>query len=172
MLAYEGKQVLVRDCLGMEYIRMLLENEGRQVDVESLDRHASARMPRIRAGDDSAIDGSARQQYEDSLKQLGIELEDARTLNDQAAIDRISGEIHQVADILRSGTGISGTARPLTNDRERVRARVAGAMQTALDRIKIDHKPLHRHLRDSIRTPTGRSPSYNPDKSMNWSLGS
>jgi len=100
------------------------------------------------------------------LKELQIDLGQAKKDNDLAEVSRVQQEIGQIEGVLSSGVGFRGRLRELSNDKARVRSSVTMAINRAIKPINNDFPKLYQHLKNSIHT--GETCSYKPDRDIDW----
>jgi len=180
-LRFAGKAFHVSDRKGMKYIAELLRSPGRsfaclelraalsenssrraQVDEESgVDMHP--------AGFDrnEILDDTARKDYKRRLDSNKEELREAELNNDPGRHERLSDERKAIIKQLKAATGLSGRSRTFSNDEEKARKAVSGAINDALKAIAKHHAQLARHLDDRI--DRGTSCCYKGD-GIEWEM--
>lgn len=123
----------------------------------------------IQADAGPVIDGQARQQYVNRLRELDEELVEADENNDPARTSLLVEERDFLVGELRQAVGLGGRSRRLDDPAERARKAVTMRIRDAIDRIEHSHSDLGRHLRVSVRT--GAFCVYDPAERTPWQLG-
>jgi tetratricopeptide (TPR) repeat protein len=142
------------DRKGLGYLAQLLAANGREIHVlELLGAPAGE-------ADEPVLDARAKDEYRQRLRDLGEDLEEARSWNDPERATKIQEEIDGLTDELAHALGLFGRDRPLSSPAERARISVTKAIRAVVRLIGANCPELGRHLEASIRT--GRFCSYAP----------
>ncbi|HYN32986.1 MAG TPA: hypothetical protein VES40_10190 [Ilumatobacteraceae bacterium] len=162
---FAGRSVSVRTSKGIADIAALLAADGREVHCLDL----------VGAGSQDAstgevIDATARRQYEQRIRDLQAEIDDAEAANDHRRAERAQAEFDALVDHLTAALGHGGKARRASGTVERARSTVTQRMRTALRHIEAVHPELGRHLQRSIRT--GIYCRYAPEHATSWLIES
>jgi hypothetical protein len=107
------------------------------------------------------LDDTARARYRERLRELQQELAEAEAWNDAARRERIEAEIEALTAQLSSAFGLGNRPRRSGGAAERARQRVRHRVADAMQRIAESCPILGRHLERSIRT--GTICVYDPD---------
>jgi hypothetical protein len=169
-LAYQGAVCRVKDAKGLHYIADLLRHPGQELHV--LDLIGRGRETRGQRWESSPglpiLDASAKAAYQQRLRELRDELEEAERFNDPGRTERARDEMEAIAEQLAAAVGLGGRDRQAASSSERARSTVTKAVKAALNRIADHHAPLGRHLTTSIKT--GTFCSYAPDEPSPWAF--
>lgn len=114
------------------------------------------------------LDHTARRAYEDRIRQLQDELDEAGRLGDRSAAAQQEAELDQLVQELASAYGLSGRARRSGATAEKARSAVTHRIRDAIGRIAEIHPALGDHLRQSVRT--GRFCAYAPEHHVEWEV--
>jgi predicted ATPase len=157
-----GDQVTtIRASKGVADLAALLGSPGREVHCLEL-----AGAPLDQAGTGPLLDAAARSAYEDRVRELQTELDDAQEANDRGRAERARSELDAVVDQLTEALGLAGRARTVGGSAERARSAVTQRIRSTIRRIERLHPALGRHLDASIRT--GTFCCYAPELPIDW----
>ena len=162
-LCFEGRRAMVRSSKGVEDIARILIAQG--TEVGCLDLMGSAV---IEPGTGDLIDGTARREYEDRIRELQQDIDDADADNDLARAERATIELDLLVEQLAGATGLSGASRSTGGSVERARSAVTQRIRSAIRRIDDVLPPLGRHLAVSITT--GVYCAYRPERPTDWTV--
>jgi non-specific serine/threonine protein kinase len=179
-ISFEGKTVRVRHLVGMGYIADLLRHPRTEIEAATLGAsirgdlkppgevenetivEVSASMSGMPMADAEAI-----RQVKAALVTRQDELADTSE-DDGPARTQLQDEISKLEHYLSSAEGHRGQIRKTGGVSQRSRSRVKHAIDRAIDKIKVQHPSLGKHLKDSIRT--GTSIVYMPTDVPDWSF--
>jgi len=167
-MCYNGKTVRLRHLKGFGLIACLLSYPGRRFLAADLltsaGENIEIKVTNAYQGDVSPLlDTQAKTSYRERLQQLREDLEEARSFNDQARVEKLEEEITFLTRELARALGIFGRDRRFPSDSERIRLRVTNAIRNSIKKIYTAHLSLGRHLTNSIKT--GVFCSYIPEAS-------
>jgi non-specific serine/threonine protein kinase len=162
-ISYAGITAAVATSKGMEDLVVLLAQPGREVHCVEL---AGAVVEQADTGE--VIDASARRQYEDRVRELQAEIDEAEANNDHARAERAQTEFDTIVDHLTAALGLSGKTRKTGGSAERARSAVTHRVRAALRRIARAHPQAGRHLERSVTT--GTYCRYEPEQPVEWTL--
>lgn len=175
---FDGRTVRLRDSKGMQYIRRLLDEPGREfhvLDLATVGATAGETEGHpavvVDAGDAGALlDGRAKEAYRRRLSEIEFDLEEARSLGDTRRAEQANAERDFLLRELSRAVGLGGRDRRAGAASERARSAVTRAIRQALIRIREHDTALAEHLDRSIRT--GACCAYQPDSSapLTWKL--
>jgi tetratricopeptide (TPR) repeat protein len=172
LLRFAGTGCTVPDLTGLRYVERLLARPGSELHV--LDLVGATGLPTAGGGHDGlpVLDGEARRAYRRRLRDIEEDLDEARSLHDQARIELAERDREYLLAELRRAVGLHGRSRTSGSTAERARTRVARSIRYALDRLAEQHPLAAAHLRQAIRT--GTYCSYQPDPAfpVRWKTGS
>lgn len=175
-LAYDGKEVRLRDSKGLRDLARLLAQPGRAVAALDLaierptQTNQSPGLEGLREPGDvgELLDVTARQAYKRRLAELEAELEGAAASADLGRAARLSEERDALVNELAAAYGLGGKARRPGHPAERARTAVTSRTRSAIKKIERVHPTLGRHLRRSVHT--GTFCVYEPEEPVAWSL--
>ena len=185
-IGYDADTFRLRDTKGLRYLHTLLGSPGREILALYLVQHdeggfaPSSNAPRLQREDGlrlfmpgdggEVIDRSARVAYEQRVRDLAGEAEDAEALGDTERAALLREELDFIVEHLAVATGLGGATRRTVSPAERARQSVTKAIKSAAARI-TEHSPaLGRHLASTVRT--GTYCIYQPDPRVptSWRL--
>lgn len=185
-IGYEADTFRLRDTKGLLYLHTLLGNPGREILALHLVAHdegeftPTSNAPALQREDGlrlfmpgdgfEVIDRSARVAYEQRVRDLADEVEDARALGDTERAALLREEMDFVVEHLAAATGLGGATRRTVSPAERARQSVTKAIKSAAARINVHGPALGRHLASTVRT--GTYCIYQPDPRVptSWRL--
>jgi hypothetical protein len=127
-----GGSCRVRDNRGMRMLAQLIEQPGRELHVFEL----SGVTEPVDGGDaGTALDREARTAYEQRVRELQAEIDEAETANDSGRRERLQDEYEQLCAELSRAFGLGGRARRSGAAVERARVNVRRRLTLALEHI-------------------------------------
>ena len=167
-IAFSGRHARFIDAKGMRDLAMLIARPRHDVHCFDLVNEAGAAV--ARPGDlGPALDASARRGYEERIRDLSEDIEEADANNDVARVEHLESERDVLLHELSNALGLGGRDRKAGPDPvERARKAVGMRIRSAIDKIERDLPDLGRHLRHSVRT--GIYCSYQPEDEVAWRL--
>jgi hypothetical protein len=161
-LTYDGHTVHVRSSKGLASIGRLL---GRpDTDLHCLDL-ADAAVDDGVGGE--VIDARARRDYEQRVRDLQAEIDEADAHADIHRATRARAELDAIVDHLTAALGLGGRVRRDTGTVERARSAVTQRIRSTIRRLRASHPSLADHLEASIQT--GVYCRYRPERPTEWS---
>ncbi len=148
-IEYAGRTVRLADAKGIADLATLVAAPGREVSALDL---AGARV--VGGTRDELVDTTARRRYEQRIRELQAEVEDAEDAHDTGRAERARVELDTLVDHLTAALGLGGRARRATGEAERARSAVTQRVRAAIKRIGEQHPELGEHLRASVTTGT------------------
>ena len=173
-VAFEDRELRVRDSKGMGYLAELLAHPEREIEVLALVGGRSAEraspaevadaglIPSSGSDGDPLLDEHAKRAYRERLEGLREEIDEADAFHDPERAARARAEYAAIADELAGATGLGGRDRRTGTSEERARLNVTRAIRSAIARVAEHDKALGEHL--SARVHTGRLCVYRPDR--------
>jgi hypothetical protein len=159
-VGFGGMDVTVRATKGMADLARLLEAPGQEV-------HCLELIGGDHEGDTGEIvDAAARHAYEQRIRDLQAELDEADAAHDRGRSERAQVEMDALVDQLTSALGLGGRARRTGGAAERARSTVTQRIRSTIRRIDTVHPRLGRHLHASVRT--GTFCAYQPEEPVEW----
>jgi hypothetical protein len=159
----------LNDTVGARCVHVLLSNAGQDIHCLRLrdltSKKGAAKLavdgsrPRVEAepahGDaglhvDAETDYEALRQYNERLKSIDRELDDAMADQDQARIDRLAEERAALLSEVARATDKNGKPR-ITDEAEKARKAVSANLNRILKTIERENEELAAHLRASVR---------------------
>jgi predicted ATPase len=158
---FAGLAVHLRPTKGMEDLATLLAQPGKEVHCLDL---TGAGAEQGSAG--APLDAEARRRYEQRVRDLQADIEEAEAHHDIGRAARSQEELDALIDHLAAGLGLGGRGRPQAATAERARSAVAHRLRSTIRRIANVHPPLGRHLEVSVAS--GTYCSYRPERDVAW----
>lgn len=161
-VGFGGELTAVRHGKGMADIARLLGTPGQEVHCLDLaggvDEHDTGEV----------LDAAARQAYEQRVRDLQAEIDDADAAHDRGRAERARVEMDAVVDHLAAALGLGGRARRAGGAAERARSTVTQRIRSTIRRLDAVDPRLARHLQVSVRT--GVFCVYAPDEPVRWDV--
>ena len=126
------------------------------------------KRPDSLGSDEPIMDEQARLAYEERIRDLYEELQEAEHMNDAGRLAKLNTELGALTDHLTKSLGLGSRSRKLNAPSERARAAVTWRIRSAIKKIDAAHPALGRHLAKAIRT--GTFCSYDPEREQTWAL--
>ncbi len=159
-LTMGASTIRIRRSKGLADLAALLEVPGREIPAVDLSGGVST------VADDEVIDAEARRRYEERVRELQGEIDEAEAANDLARAERHRDELDALVDELTRAIGLGGRHRRLGSDSERARSAVTQRLRTTIRRIAELDDDLGAHFRNSIST--GTYCAYRPHPPVRW----
>lgn len=185
-----NEEKLYTPDIGFDYLQALFENPGSTVSASEIDciirrrtkdvRLRLAQLSDLTSGDSGTVDSidagavldaEARQSLMTRRAEIQERIDAARDSDDPASVDEVDeleNERQWIDDELRKAKGLSGRARKLGDERNKVRNRVCNAIRRALKKIDQFDRPLAEHLAKPVLN-LGHSINYTPRDGVQWS---
>jgi hypothetical protein len=112
------------------------------------------------------LDDQARRSYQQRVRELHEEIDDARTANDPIRAERAEAELDALVEQLSQAFGLGGRGRASGGAAERARAAVTHRVRSAIRRIAAVDAELGQHLLNAVKTGTWCA--YRPDGDVEW----
>jgi AAA ATPase domain len=160
-ITFDGLTRRLRASKGLRDLAVLLRRPHQEV-------HCLELAGGIDFGGDTgpALDDEARRVYQQRIRDLQEDIEDANTANDLIRAERAEAELDALVAQLTHAFGLSGRARPQGSATERARTTVTSRIRAAIRQIDSVHPDVGRHLQHSVRT--GIWCAYAPEHTVNW----
>jgi tetratricopeptide (TPR) repeat protein len=160
-VTYAGRTGRLRDGKGVRDLAVLLGRPEQEV-------HCLELMGGTDVGSEPgpALDQQARRAYQQRIRDLQEDVDDARAANDPARAERAEAELDALVQQLSEAFGLSGRSRAAGSAAERARSAVGWRLRAALRQVAEVHPELARHLRNSVRTGTWCA--YRPESPVAW----
>jgi hypothetical protein len=139
----------------------LLAEPGREIHCLEL---AGAGAEQASTGE--VIDDTARREYEQRIRDLQAEIDEAEANHDHARADRAQLEFDAVVEHLAGALGLGGRARRGGSTAERARSAVTHRIRATIRRLADEHPEVGRHL--AVSVATGVYCSYRPERPVHW----
>lgn len=159
-----GDVVTVRASKGLVDLARLVAQPHRE--VHCLDLMGAS----VVEGDTGPVlDDTARRRYEERVRELQAEVDDADAAHDRARAERARAELDALVDQLTEALGLAGRSRRgAGSSAERARQAVTQRIRSTIKRLAEAHPRLGRHLQASVRTGTWCC--YTPETDVRWQL--
>ena len=112
------------------------------------------------------IDAAARRAYENRIRDLQEDVDDAELAHDLARAERAQAELDALVDHLTTALGRGSRTRRTSGTAERARTAVTQRLRSTIRQLADAHPELGRHLRASVTT--GLYCSYTPPEDTTW----
>ncbi|HVM95060.1 MAG TPA: hypothetical protein VMT89_01670, partial [Candidatus Acidoferrales bacterium] len=146
----------LKDSKGLRYLGQLLRQPGTSFYAAHLQGVGPQR------GNAAAIfDPSAKTVYQQRLRELHAEVDEAQRVNDPGRAGRAQNEIDALAREVAEAAGLGSRKQKANSDAERARINVTRAIAAALRRIRALDENLGRYL--AITVNTGNFCVYRPE---------
>lgn len=162
-VAYRGREVTVRASKGLADLAVLVASPGREHHCLDL---TGAGVQESSTGE--VIDAEARRAYEQRIRDLQEDIDDAESSNDVGRAERAQAQLDALVDHLTAAIGRGGRTRRASATAERARTAVTQRLRATMRQIGELHPELGRHLRASVRT--GLYCSYEPPEATAWEI--
>jgi predicted ATPase len=162
---FSGRSIAVRASKGINDIVRLIAAGGTELHCLDL---VGAAVQQNSTGE--LIDAAARRRYEERIRELQAEIEQAEHDNDYTRSYRYQVELDQLIDHLTAAVGHGGRRRRAADSAERARSSVTHRIRSSIRQLERLHPTLGRHLAHSITT--GLYCSYRPETPVVWRVGS
>lgn len=162
-VCFAGRSVSLRASKGMDDLARLLGVPGR--DLASVDLTGSTVL---QGSTGEVLDAPARRQYEQRLRELQSDIDDAEADHDPVRLERAQREFDAIVEHLSAAVGRAGRNRFAPGTVERARSAVTQRIRSTIARIAAQHPDLGRHLEISITT--GTYCRYQPEHPVDWQL--
>lgn len=162
-VTFDGRTVRVGDRKGMTDLAALLAAPGREIAAMDL-------MDAAVVADDLGpdLDRRARQEVEQRIRDLQLELVEAEDGHDLVRAERARDEMDRLVSSLAAATGIGGRGRRRGGTAERARSAVTWRIRAAIRAVAELHPDAGAHLDSSVRT--GRWCLYEPVTPGQWEV--
>jgi len=163
-IAYAGQGASFADAKGLRDLAALIAQPGREVHVFDL---VGSGVQDAGAALGPTLDMPARRAYEERVRDLTDDIEEARDMNDVGRVERLEDERDVLLGQLAAALGLSGRSRTAgATSPERARKAVSMRIRGAIDRIDREMPSLGHHLGHAIHT--GLFCSYQPEQPVDW----
>ena len=160
---FAGRRVTVRRSKGIADIVRLLGAGGAELSAVEL---ADAGIEQASTGE--LLDASARRAYEERIRDLQAEIDQAEHDNDYTRMYRAQVELAQLVEHLTAALGRGGRRRRSADTAERARSAVTHRVRSAIRHLDHSHPALARHLEHAVQT--GTYCSYRPEQPVAWTV--
>jgi hypothetical protein len=162
-IVYDGTTVHLRTSKGLADIARLLASPNTEIHCIDL---VGAVVEERSSGE--VIDERARREYEQRVRDLQAEIDEAEDDHDLHRADRARAELDAIVDHLTAALGLGGRARRHTDGVERARSTVTQRIRSTIKRVRTVHPTLGAHLEASVHT--GTYCQYRPERPTTWSF--
>jgi hypothetical protein len=181
-LCFLGHEAVLPTLRGLSYLHYLLGRPGKDVEAEELIRNTLDYVGLPEVSEDEACeeelfeesdlgplaDDQAIHAARQRVKDLDVEIEDARRNHDLGRLEHKSNEKAKLTKYLGSVLNIRGEPRPIPTKDEKARQSCRAAIVTAIAAIERQDPALATHLRQSVHT--GGCCRYTPCEPVLWQL--
>jgi predicted ATPase len=160
-ITFGGTAVSVRHAKGLDDLAKLLA--APHLEMHCLDLMGAGV---VETDTGPSLDATARRAYEDRIRELQSELDEATANHDTAREELVVTELDALVEQLSQAVGVGGRSRPTNTTVERARAAVRWRLRAVIERLESRHPALGRHLDRSVRT--GVWCVYAPEDPATW----
>ncbi len=160
---YAGRAITVRSAKGVNDLLRLIQADGGEIHCLDL---VGAVVEESSTGE--IIDTTARRSYEQSVRDLQAEIDEAEANSDYARAYKYQAELDALVDHLTAALGHGDRTRRVAGSTERARSAVTHRLRTAIRQVGRLHPLLGRHLSHSVTT--GTYCSYRPEQPTSWRI--
>lgn len=158
----------LRGLSDLQYLVLHPHVEVHVGDLDAAGGDASA-APRERGDAGEVLDERARRAYQERMRDLRADLDDAERCNDLGRTERVRAELEAIEAQLRGAFGLGGRARRAASGHERLRIAVGKRIRLAIERIAAVDPDLGEHLRKAVRTGTHCVYAPAAGEALDWS---
>lgn len=186
-VSFQNVECRLKDSRGLHYLAQLIRHPHQEfsaLDLVNLgmappDTANPQRMAAmltdhasVTTGGDAGelLDPQARAAYQQRLKELREELEEAREFNDLGRVEKLEEESEFLVQELSRAVGLGGRRRKARSAAERARLNVTVTLKSTIARITKHHKALGQHLAQTIKTGTFCSYAPSPALTVQWQV--
>jgi predicted ATPase len=160
---YAGQSTTIRASKGVEDLIRLIEGEGGEVHCLDL---IDAVVEEPTTGE--VIDAEARRSYEQRIRDLQTEIDEAEDNGDYARSYKHQAELDALIEHLTAALGQGQRTRLAAGSAERARSAVTHRIRGTIRLLGRMHPVLGRHLTHAIKT--GTYCSYQPEHPTVWHI--
>jgi predicted ATPase len=160
---FAGRSVTLRTTKGVDDLVRLIEAAGREIHCLDL---VGVVVDEASTGE--VIDAEARRNYEQRIRDLQAEIEEAENNSDYARAYRHQAELDSLIDHLAASLGHGNRTRRAPGSAERARSAVTHRLRTTIRQVGKAHGSLGRHLTHAVNT--GTYCSYRPEQPIVWRI--
>ena len=161
--SYAGRSVTLRTTKGVDDLLRLIEADGREIHCLDL---VGVAVEESSTGE--VIDAEARRNYEQRIRDLQAEIDEAEAHSDFARAYRHQAELDTLIDHLTAALGHGNRTRRAAGSAERARSAVTHRLRTTIRQLGRSHSLLGRHLTHAVNT--GTYCSYRPEQPTVWRI--
>jgi predicted ATPase len=161
--SFAGRSVTLRTTKGVDDLLRLIEADGREVHCLDL---VGVAVDESSTGE--VIDAEARRNYEQRIRDLQAEIDEAEAHSDYARAYRHQAELDTLIDHLAAALGHGNRTRRAAGSAERARSAVTHRLRTTIRQLGRVHSHLGRHLTHAVNT--GTYCSYRPEQPIVWRI--
>jgi len=170
-LTFAGATTHIRDGVGPRYIALLLANPGKELFCPDIIAMANGNpIVKISHSRDLVADGTAMKEYEQRIRELEEELDEAKEFNDWGRQEKLERKLEDLKQEVLRLRGLCGKTRTFSGTFDNARTSVTNAINRTLrsDAVKKRLPEAYRHLDKAISR--GTFMSYDPEKPIAWAL--
>ena len=187
-VVFDGKQIIVKDSMGMRYIAELIRQKHESVVWSDLYHAAQGVAPDSIGvgGNQEALGegynvsdqkqmhvyaGADLKLLKNQIGELKEELSEAKAGDNLEEAERLEDYIDQIKKHIMDTYRKDGTLKENSGNTDKMMNGIKAAIKRAIDDIEKDLPALRDHLTDSIVLKWQRSlPSYSPPVDIDWVL--
>ncbi len=186
-VSFQNVECRLKDGRGLRYLSQLVMHPHREfyaLDLVNLGaapldgpspQHAANLLTAtvsVTTGGDAGefLDPQAQAAYQQRLKELREELEEAREFNDAGRVEKLEEENEFLLQELSRAVGLGGRRRKAGSAAERARLNVTVTLKSTIARITKYHRAFGQHLTQTIKTGTFCSYAPSPALAVQWQV--
>ena len=188
-ISFNGETKIIKNTLGMRYIKYLIQNKGKEIHVSELFYHEKPPPEHVtntalsalgtrqleaeglsisNLGDTGPLmDETGKKALKSHIKKLDQQIEDAIEFGDIDKAEELKNEKEQILTPLSTDFGLGGKPRKIDSPVEKVRKRVEKRISTDIKKLGKSFPQLSKHL---ACINTGTQCKYDPYPDISWKL--
>lgn len=148
-----GTPIFMNDSKGLSYIRILLNNPGKQLTAFAiLDLDEGRTEASHPLSTSFSVDQQTLNSVRGKLQELEAEREQAREYCDLGAVETLTEQIENLQDYLCREAGLDGKPRRESADQKRARTKVSNAIARSVSAVTKQHHALGAYLKRQVQT--------------------
>jgi len=148
-ISFRDESTQLRDSKGLQMLFALVSRPDSDVHVLEL----SGADQTAKSGDAGPLlDDKARGEYQERIKMLQDDLNEANAMADIGRADEIRGELEFITQELSRAFGLGGRNRSAGSSAERARVNVQRRLRDAIQRISENAPVIGKYLDNAVKT--------------------
>jgi len=144
------------------------KDEDKEDKKETVDERPKKGFKAIMDDVDVVLDEEAFKEYKDELRELNIDLKEAKENNDLGQIGKIQETIDFINKQMVAAVGRKGRPRKFKIPNETARKAISNSVNRVYKKLEKEHQLLWNHLKKNITI--SHNCSYSPEKNIDWNI--